>query len=86
MIFASHAAIALDKTMTVTSLTAALRSRQLIGEAVGIVMERHAIDEHAAFNYLVRVSQNSNVRLRDVAQNLVDDLTDRARDSSRSTR
>lgn len=35
--------------MTVTSLTEALRSRQLIGEAVGIMMERHSIDEHAAF-------------------------------------
>ncbi len=31
--------------MTVTSLTEALRSRQLIGEAVGIMMERQSIDE-----------------------------------------
>jgi GAF domain-containing protein len=77
-IFAAHAAIALDKTMTVTSLTEALRSRQLIGEAVGILMQRHTIDEHTAFRYLVRVSQNSNVRLRTIAQSIVDDLTARA--------
>ena len=83
VIFAAHAAIALDKTMTVTGLTEALRSRQLIGEAVGILMHRHTIDEHAAFRYLVRVSQNSNVRLREIAQTLVDDLGDRARDEVR---
>ena len=83
VIFAAHAAIALDKAMTVTTLTEALRSRQLIGQAVGILMHRHTIDEHAAFRYLVRVSQNSNVRLRDIAQTLVDDLTEQARDQSR---
>jgi AmiR/NasT family two-component response regulator len=41
-------------------------------------MERHTIDEHAAFRYLTRVSQNSNVRIRDIAQTLVDELTQRA--------
>jgi GAF domain-containing protein len=82
-IFAMHAAIALDKTMTVTHLTDALRSRQLIGQAVGIVMQRHVVDEHAAFRYLVRVSQNSNTRLRDVAQTLVDELTQQARELGR---
>jgi GAF domain-containing protein len=83
VIFASHAAIALDKTMTVTSLTDALRTRQLIGAATGIVMERYSIDEHAAFRYLTRVSQNSNVRLRDIAQTLVDELTEATREHNR---
>jgi GAF domain-containing protein len=82
-IFAAHAAIALDKTLTVTSLTEALRSRQLIGEAVGILMERYAIDDDKAFRYLVRVSQNTNARLRDIAQTLVDEVAQRARDHDR---
>lgn len=83
VIFASHAAIALDKTMTVTNLTDALRSRQLIGAAMGILMERHSIDEHTAFGYLTRVSQNSNVRIRDIAQGLVDELTERGSEHNR---
>ena len=73
MIFAAHAAVALDKTMKLTSLTDALRSRQLVGAAIGILMERHTIDEHAAYRYLTRVSQNSNVGIRDIAQTLVDE-------------
>ena len=63
--------------MTVTNLTDALRSSQLIGAATGIVMERYSIDEHAALGYLTRVSQNSNVRIRDIAQTLVDEFAER---------
>ena len=37
----------------------------------------HSIDEHAAFGYLTRVSQHSNVRIRDIAQTLVDELAER---------
>ena len=69
-LFAVHAAVALNKVMTVTGLTEALQTRQHIGEAVGIIMERYTIDEHAAFRYLVRISQNSNIPLREVARTL----------------
>jgi GAF domain-containing protein len=72
ILFAVHAAIALDKTMTVTDLTKALQTRQTIGQAVGIVMQRYTVNEHTAFQYLVRVSQNSNIPLREVARTIVD--------------
>lgn len=74
-IFAVPAGLALKKTMTVTGLTTALQSRQLIGQAVGITMQRYRVDERTAFGYLVRISQHSNIKLRDVARRIVDDLT-----------
>lgn len=75
-IFAVHAAVAMDKARTVTSLSNALASRQIIGEAVGIVMHTYTIDETAAFNYLVRVSQTTNTKVRDVAAHVVDAAID----------
>jgi GAF domain-containing protein len=78
-IFAVHAAIAMDKVRTVTNLTDALGSRQTIGQAVGIVMRTYTVDEDAAFNYLTRVSQTTNTKLRDVAAQIVAALTVEAR-------
>jgi hypothetical protein len=43
----------------------------LIGQAVGIVMYRYVVGEQAAFAYLTRISQNSNVKLHDVASRIV---------------
>ncbi len=74
-VFVVHAALALDKVRTTSDLTTALQHRQTIGQAVGITMQRYGIDEHAAFDYLARISQNSNIKLRDVARRVVDDLT-----------
>jgi AmiR/NasT family two-component response regulator len=50
-----------------------LQTRQLIGQAVGIVMYRYAVDEQAAFAYLTRISQHSNVKLHQVAAEIVAD-------------
>jgi AmiR/NasT family two-component response regulator len=49
----------------------ALGSRDLIGQAKGILMERFDIDAIAAFELLRRLSQESNVKLVDVAEKLV---------------
>ena len=49
----------------------ALDSRTLIGQAVGMIMERYDLDADRAFGVLRRVSQNSNRKLRDVAHELV---------------
>lgn len=70
-IFAVHAAVALDKVRVVTSLTEALATRQVIGQAVGIVMQSYTINGNAAFNYLTRVSQTTNVKLREIAAGVV---------------
>ena len=76
-LFASHIALALGKARHESNLSAGLQSRQLIGQAIGIVMERYDLDEDRAFQYLTRVSQNSNIKLRDVAAELVASTNER---------
>ncbi len=77
-LFATHAAIAMGRTRQVEELNQALATRKLIGQATGIVMHRFEIDEDTAFEFLVRVSRNSNTKLRDVAHEIVDNLNTRA--------
>jgi hypothetical protein len=49
-------------------LNRAIKSRDLIGQAKGILMERFGIDPDEAFQMLVRSSQQTNLKLVDVAQ------------------
>jgi AmiR/NasT family two-component response regulator len=49
----------------------ALASRDIIGQAKGILMERYDIDAVAAFNLLIRLSQERNVPLAQIADLLV---------------
>jgi GAF domain-containing protein len=70
-LFAAHAAIALQRAQEVTQLNEALVSRKVIGQAIGLVMERYALDEDAAFAFLLRASSHGNVKLHDVAAELV---------------
>jgi GAF domain-containing protein len=72
-LFATHAAIALGHVHERDNLNEALQTRKVIGEAVGILMERHAMNEDRAFAFLVRASSHSNIKLRAVAQELVDE-------------
>jgi GAF domain-containing protein len=53
-------------------LTSALLTRETIGQAQGILMERERISADQAFDVLRRASQRLNIKLRDVAQNLVE--------------
>ncbi len=78
-ILASLASLALsvahsheDEERRAVNLNAALTTRETIGEALGILMERERITADQAFDILRRASQHLNVKLRDVAQNLVD--------------
>ncbi|MDR6175397.1 transcriptional regulator with GAF, ATPase, and Fis domain [Nocardioides zeae] len=57
-------------------LTTALRTRELIGVATGIVMVRYGLDRGRAFNYLSRVSQLSNTKLARVAEELIERTED----------
>jgi len=66
-VFASHAAIALAHATNNAGLSTALRSRDLIGQAKGILMERFDITDHEAFTMLVESSQRTNLKLREVA-------------------
>jgi AmiR/NasT family two-component response regulator len=54
------------------NLAEALQTRELIGQAQGILMERERITTDQAFDVLRRASQHMNIKLREVAQTLVD--------------
>jgi GAF domain-containing protein len=53
-------------------LREALRTRDMIGQAKGILMAREGLDEDAAFQLLIRASQRTNAKLRDVARKVVE--------------
>jgi transcriptional regulator with GAF, ATPase, and Fis domain len=75
LLFATHAAVAYASVRKEAQLTKALVSRDLIGQAKGILMERYKITGERAFLLLVRLSQNNNQKLHDVARDLVRDGT-----------
>lgn len=70
-ILAAHAAVALSSAQSEEGLRGALHTRERIGEATGIVMERYKLTGRQAFSLLVRASQNLNIKLRDLAEELV---------------
>lgn len=72
-LLASHAAVALSSARTIDQLEHAMETRHAIGEAIGILMERHRMSEDDAFNVLRGISQHHNVKLRDVARRVRED-------------
>jgi GAF domain-containing protein len=76
-LFATQAAVALGASRHEVNLSEGMASRQLIGQAVGIVMERYGMNEHNAFRYLIRISSTTNVKMRQVAQDIVDEANQR---------
>lgn len=71
-ILARHAAIALDHARDSENLWKAIDARKVIGQAQGILMERFDMDADRAFSVLSRYSQDHNVKLHAVAQQLVE--------------
>ncbi len=71
-VFAAHAALALTDIRLVRNLTAMVQSRDDIGQAKGILMERHKISADDAFDLLVAASQHGNIKLHQVCRQLVD--------------
>src|SRR4029079_4168275 len=67
-LFAVLAAAALAAAQSEEGLKIALQSRDVIGQAKGILMERHRITDDQAFEMLKRASQKLNVRLAGVAE------------------
>jgi transcriptional regulator with GAF, ATPase, and Fis domain len=68
---AAHIAVAVAAAQNLEHFETALDSRTIIAQACGLVMERFDIDSIQAFALLTRLSQNQNVKLRDVATELV---------------
>jgi GAF domain-containing protein len=71
-LFAQYASIALASSVEQEGLHRAIDARHLIGQAQGVLMERYDIDANRAFTVLQRYSQDHNIKLRQVAQHILD--------------
>ncbi len=71
LMFAAHAAVAYAAAHEHASLSRTVQTRQVIGRAEGILIERHRVTPEQAFAMLVRVSQHRNEKLRAIAERLV---------------
>jgi hypothetical protein len=71
-VFASRASIALAYTDQIANLRTAIDSRKVIGEAIGILMERHRLTDDQAFERLISASQNQHIKLRDIAARITE--------------
>jgi hypothetical protein len=79
LVLAAHASTALSATMASTAaelelatLRQAISSRDVIGQAKGILMERRGIGADEAFEVLRAASQSLNIKLTQVAETLVE--------------
>jgi GAF domain-containing protein len=70
LVFASHASIALAGAQHEERLRIAVSTRDLIGQAKGILMERFRLTSDQAFKVLVGASSHTNRKVRDVAEEL----------------
>ena len=70
-ILATHAAVAISGARRSSQFRSALASRDIIGQAKGMLMERFDVDAVRAFDLIRKLSQNTNTRLSDVAERLV---------------
>lgn len=78
VLLASHSSVVIDASLRQASLRVAMESRDVIGQAKGILMERYKISHEDAFTRLRRASQSMNKKLRDLAESMAttgEDLT-----------
>jgi GAF domain-containing protein len=80
--FAAHAAVAVANAHLFESTAAlaeqmkqAMATRAVIEQAKGIIMRDRACSPDEAFDALVRLSQETHLKLRDIAQRLVDHVS-----------
>lgn len=72
LILATHTAVAWNLLVRDEQFRSALASRDLIGQAKGILMERFGVDAAGAFGLLRRLSQESNTPLVDLAEQVIE--------------
>jgi hypothetical protein len=70
-VLAHEASVAVSHAQTHEHLREALESRQEIGQAIGILMERHRVTADEAFARLVFVSQRTHRKIRELAAWLI---------------
>lgn len=73
LIFAAHSSVAWNSARREEQFRQALSSRDVIGQAKGMIMERYGVDAVQAFELLRKLSQDSNVPLIKIATSLVSD-------------
>ncbi|ORM37849.1 GAF and ANTAR domain-containing protein [Williamsia sp. 1135] len=72
LMLGTHAAVALHGIRKSEQFESALASRDVIGQAKGMIMERFTVDPVQAFELLRKLSQDSNVPLVQIAVQLVE--------------
>ncbi len=80
-VLAAHAAAAILASREGEELQSALSTRDRIGQAKGIIMERYNVDDIRAFEMLRKLSQDGNTRLVDIAQRVIDTRGDGSADA-----
>jgi GAF domain-containing protein len=70
VVLAMHAGAVVDASLQQTNLRAAIQSRDVIGQAKGILMERHKVTADEAFDRLRQTSQGMNIKVRQLADRL----------------
>ncbi|KBZ56954.1 GAF and ANTAR domain-containing protein [Mycobacterium colombiense] len=76
-VFATLGALAWSNVVRTQQFKEALSTRDTIGQAKGILIERYDLDDQTAFNTLIKLSQSMNTPLRDIARRVIDDATGR---------
>ena len=72
LVMAAQIGVLLASALELDQMHTALRSRQTIGEAVGMLRERFDLTSEQAFAVLKRLSSQQNVKLAHIAQHVVD--------------
>ena len=68
LLWATHTALAWTLVRRDKEFRSALASRDIIGQAKGVIMERYSVDSVQAFDMLKRLSQDSNIPLAEIAK------------------
>ncbi len=72
LVFAAHSSVAWNAARRDEQFKKALASRDIIGQAKGMLMERYGVNAIQAFDLLRKLSQDSNTALIQVAADLVE--------------
>lgn len=70
-LFAAHAAVAVAGAREQAQLSQALVTRQQIGQLTGMLAERHQLTTDEAFALILRASQDTNTKVRDLAARVI---------------
>ncbi|MEV8375955.1 GAF and ANTAR domain-containing protein [Kribbella sp. NPDC056861] len=67
-LFAHQAGGVISYSNEIQTLRESIDTRAMIGQAIGILMERYKLDDQRAFAFLARLSQQRNIKLRKLAE------------------